>query len=173
MKCYNDINKCEICNIGYNLVNGTCRPDFFIKAVYETVSPGQRIDLIYSTPSHIEHMIIDGVKFTPNSQDYQFENQGEHIVYIQLKSTGLTPDFLFRGIKTLKYVIFSDFDEYQPKLHFNQLFANCENLISVDFSKIAFLYSGDFSFMFSCCGNLKNVNFKLDKIIAGSTDWMF
>ena len=173
MKCNNDINKCEICNIGYNLVNATCRPDFFIKAVYETVSPGQRIDLIYSTPSDIKHMIIDGVKFTPNSKDYQFENKGEHIVYIQLPSSGLSINFLFLGIKYLKYVIFSDFDEYQPKLNFNRLFEQCENLVSVDLSKIAFLYSADFSFMFTGCRNLKNVNFKLDKIIAGSTGWMF
>ena len=164
LKCYNDKNECQSCNIGYNLVNGICKPDYFIKAVYQSRYQGESIDLVYSY-SCVEHMIIDGVKVYPYSKSFWFDNVGEHIVYI--KFTKLADiKTIFKNIIRLKSVTFSNFNEYQPILYFEEMFYGCTNLISVDLSKIFFIYTGNLKSMFEKCTNLKYVNFNLQKFIV-------
>ena len=41
-------NICSSCNIGYKLVNGLCKPDYFIKAVFKTIQVGDNVELYNS-----------------------------------------------------------------------------------------------------------------------------
>ena len=169
---YDDKLGCKDCNVGYKLVNGTCRPDFFIKAIYKTEGDGDILTLFKSS-SHVNKLIIDGENF-PVINEYQFPKKGYHTVYIKFeKSSYCTSDFFYNNKKLIS-IFFSDFDEYIPGFCFQNLFKECTNLTSVDLSRIAFNLNLELKSMFSGCTNLRNVTFNLKKtFIATSVENMF
>ena len=111
--CDKEKNECKTCNIAYKLVDGECKPDFFMKAVFLTKQKDDKIDIIndYSIVSHIYE---NGEKKTITSTSYQFQEEGNQTVYFQFKSIFSSYEYLiFRRIKHLKSAIFSSFDEYK------------------------------------------------------------
>ena len=172
--------KCIDCNIGYKLVDGKCKSDYFIKLVYFTKQKEDKIDIINSI-SDVTHIFIEGKKITPTSISYQFKEQGNQTVYIQFESEFFYDSRIFENNKHLISATFSDFGEYQIGIRLYRFFAGCVNLISVDFSKLSYVYESDTKYylekygtqyMFDECINLKYVNLKNVKIL-GSAEYMF
>ena len=165
LTCNYDKGECNSCNDGYYLKNGKCKPDFYIKAIYETKIPGINIKL-FDKIDPIDKVIIDGNTFYYIDK-YLFEETGEHIVFIKFDMVSSTSvDGFFSGNKYLKSVTFSNLDDELnnkkiPGVSFVSLFKNCENLISVDFSRIAYNYSAYLNNMFEGCTNLQYVNFNI------------
>ena len=167
-------NACSSCNIGYKLVNGICKPDYFIKAIFNTIQVGVDIELYHSPYSNnpkLEKMIIDGKSITP-TKTYIFEEKGNHTVYYKFSKmnqfdTSANKDFFYYNINKnsdhLISVTFSDFDEYIPDLSFENMFYKRKDLISVDFSKISLFLNIDLSQIFYGCENLVYVNFDMKK----------
>ena len=176
LTCEGDTNNCGSCNIGYKLVKGKCRPDFFIKAVYETKQVGDNIDLYYYPYQKINRMIIDGKNVTP-TRSYSFQEKGNHTVYykfIKIASTTTSVDKFFYKIEKLISVTFSDFDEYIPDLSFKEMFQWCKNLTWVDLSQLSLNFNIGMERMFYECGNLAYVNFNSKKnIIVKDLTYMF
>ena len=85
IECYKDKNECKKCNNGYKKVNGICKPDYFIKAIYLSSSDGEEVTLFNSWyTSSVIRMIIDGNNITPTSK-YNFPKEGSHTVYYKFK----------------------------------------------------------------------------------------
>ena len=167
LKCYKDKNECESCNLGYILINGKCKIDYFIEAVYQTLADGDKIDLVF-TKNGVLNMIIDGIEMTEKTKSYQFFEKGNHTVYIKLSQNKVSS--LFLRIKNLISVSFTNFNQFIPGLEFNSLFAYCDNLISVDFSKIYYdNFTDSLDFMFRQCYNLRYVNFNIENFIVKET----
>ena len=85
LECSENKIECKSCNIGYKLVEGKCKPDFLVKAIYKSIGEGDTVDLfssLYST--HVSQMIIDGETMGSKSQ-FQFPNEGNHTVYIKFR----------------------------------------------------------------------------------------
>ena len=88
LTCMDNSNKCKSCNIGYKLIDGKCRPDFYIKAVYKVNAEGDNIDLFSSNcKTAISHLYIEGKNITLNGLDYTFKNAGNQTVYFQFKKS--------------------------------------------------------------------------------------
>ena len=166
LKCLNE-NECESCNIGYRLVNGKCKIDYFIKAVYQTKTVGENIRLADGT-SYIDYMIIDGEQIPSSETQHQFEDKGDHTVYFKLKQN--TISYLFGNCVNLISVTFTDFNQYKPGLGFCRLFDGCSKLTSVDFSNIYYDYNVSSSLMFQECESLIYVNFGNKKFISNNKD---
>ena len=172
LKCYKDKNECESCNLGYSLINGKCKIDYFIEAIYKTIADGDTIKLFYSS-TQVLYIIIDGIKITKPSKSYQFLEKGNHTVYIKIDQ--INSGYLFSGIENLISVSFTDFNQLMPGIRFNSLFKSCENLISVDFSKIYYNnYTDSLNDMFRECSSLKYVNFGVNTfVVKESVNYMF
>ena len=176
LTCVEDSFECASCNFGYKLVNGKCRPTFYVKAVYHLNVEEDNIDLFSSyCLSSISYLIIEGKNITPSTKSYKFENAGDQTVYIQYKKTisGSSDNKCFLNNKNLISATFTDFDEYFPNLGFISLFEGCSNLISVDLSN-SFRYNwAKFEKMFKDCYNLVHVNFIKFTLAANTTHDMF
>ena len=167
LTCEEDKIECKSCNTGYKLINGKCRPDFLIEAVFQTNADGDVIDL-FSINNNVIQMIIDGENITAirDKRQYLFKKAGNHTVYLKFRkrydySYSYTNVIFFNSQKLI-YAAFSDFDEYISDISFNNLFQSCTNLISVDLSKIAMNTKGSSTYMFEGCTNLVFVNFNLN-----------
>ena len=161
----------EDCEIGYRYIDGECKIDYFLTAIYHTQQKQETIELMnYYTD--INYMFIDGKKIEPNSISYQFEEEGDHTVNIQFKKYDNYNFALFRNNKNIKSVKFTNFNEYHINLQLNSIFENCINLYSVDFSQISFDLSSTLENTFNGCINLKYVNIKNVKIYE-VTRYMF
>ena len=115
-------------------------------------------------------MIIEDKIITKIDSKYQFNEAGNHSVYIKFKK--LSPNtnyiynsFSFRDNKKIISATFSDFDQYTPDISFSNLFYGCTNLISVDISK-NLLTLNDLKYMFNGCINLVSVNFNIKNIMV-------
>ena len=159
------------CNFGYKLVNGKCRPDFFIKIIYLIKQKEQKIELIKDY-SDILHIYIESKKIKPSSTKYLFKEEGYHIVSIQFKESLYYKSKLFENNKYIISVTFSDFDEYMIDLPLNSIFAGCTNLTSVDFSNISYIYESNMEHMFDGCINLNYVNLN-NLQVKNSVAYMF
>ena len=166
LKCLNE-NECESCNIGYRLVNGKCKIDYFIKAVYQTKTDGENIRLADGT-SYIDYMIIDGKQISSPITQHLFEDKGDHIVYFKLKQN--IGSIRFYDCVNLISVTYTDFNQYKPGLNFGSLFSRCSKLTSVDFSNIYYDYNVSSSLMFLECESLIYVNFGNKKFISNNKD---
>ena len=165
-------NKTTIsCNYGYKLYDNECKIDYFIIAVYNTQQKREKINLMQQY-SGIEHIYIEGKKLVLSATSYQFEEEGDHIVYIQPKEGSHYNVGLFKGIKNIKSVNFTDFNEHKIDIPLDSLFAGCTDLYSVDFSKVFYEYISSTNDMFNGCINLKYVNIKNIKISV-SSNYMF
>ena len=176
LTCVEDSLDCASCNFGYKLVNGKCRPAFYIKAVYHVNAEEDNIDLFSSyCLSSISYLLIEGKNITPSTVRYKFENAGDQTVYFQYKKTlsGSSNNKCFLNNKNLISATFSDFDEYFPNLGFISLFEGCNNLISVDLSK-SYKYNWAYlDNMFKDCFNLVHIDFIKFKFAANRTTDMF
>ena len=166
LKCLNE-NECESCNIGYRLVNGKCKIDYFIKAVYQTKADGDNVRLADGT-SYIDYMIIDGKQISSPITQHLFEDKGDHIVYFKLKQN--IGSIKFYDCVNLISVTYTDFNQYKPGLNFGSLFSRCNKLTSVDFSNIYYDYNVSSSLMFLECESLIYVNFGNKKFISNNKD---
>ena len=173
LTCHKSKIECTSCNIGYKLIDGKCKPDFYIKAIYDIKIEGYW-ELFNGNTYTISRLIIDGKNITSIEKKYQFDNVGEHIVYIKFRTVpSSSGSGFFKNNEYLKSVIFSDFDEdfssnKIPDLSFAGLFQGCENLISVDFSNISHSYGLNINNMFQGCINLLyvNLNFKYKVLVT-------
>ena len=170
LTCVENKKECKTCNIGYKLVEGKCKPDFFMKAVYFTKQKDDKIDII-TDYSIVNHIITEGNKTELNSNSYQFKEEGYQTVYFQFKNNYYYHEGLFEKIKHLKSIVVSDFDEYYIGIPLGSMFYGCTNLTSVDFSKLSYEYSSSLEHLFNGCINLTYVNIK--NLKADSTSYMF
>ena len=164
LTCYQDKIECSSCNIGYKLVDGKCKPDFLIKAIYKVKAEGDTIQLFNSFgATSINQMIIDDKKFTTIKNEYQFQEAGNHTLYLKFEKTedNSKPSYerLFMDNKNIISAYFSDFNEYNSNIDFSNLFLRCTNLISVDMSKLSRDLKRELTNMFNGCINLQYVNF--------------
>ena len=176
LTCAEDSLDCASCNFGYRLINGKCRPTFYIKAVYHVKAEEDNIDLFSSLClSVISYLIIEGKNIIPSTVSYKFENAGDQTVYIQYKKTtqGSSYSKCFSNIKNLISVTFTDFDEYFPNLGYQSLFEGCSNLISVDLTNTHKFNWAYLDNMFKDCFNLVHIDFIKFKFAANSTTDMF
>ena len=167
LTCYEDKLGCKSCNIGYKLVNGICRPDYFIKAIYKADEDGDIIKL-FSSASYVNKLIIDGEN-VPVKYEYQFPKKGNHTVYIKFTKTtsyNIYRYYFFSGNEKLISVIFSDFDEYISDISFEGMFKSCTNLLSVDLSRISINLNSKLYDMFALCTNLIYVNFNFKNLFV-------
>ena len=175
LTCYEDKLGCKSCNIGYKLVNGACRPDHLIKALYNTDKEGDLITL-FESASKVNKLIIDGENVSIKNE-YQFPKKGNHTLYIKFTKTTSyysNNNYFFSGNKNLISVVFSDFDEYISDISFEKMFYSCTSLISVDLSRISMNLNSRLNGMFAGCTNLIYVNFNFKSIfVAISMDEMF
>ena len=175
LTCYEDKLGCKSCNIGYKLVNGVCRPDHLIKALYNTDKEGDLITL-FESASKVNKLIIDGENVSIKNE-YQFPKKGNHTLYIKFTKTTSyysNNNYFFSGNKNLISVVFSDFDEYISDISFEKMFYSCTSLISVDLSRISMNLNSRLNGMFAGCTNLIYVNFNFKSIfVAISMDEMF
>ena len=158
----NEENK--TCSYGYGLFYGECKIDYFLIAVYSTYQKGEKINLMNQNED-INHIFIEGKKLEEDFFSYQFEEEGDHIVYIQFRE-GSHTSRIFQGNKNIKSVNCTDFNEYEIKINFESMFADCTNLYSVDFSELSFGFFSDTNDMFNGCFNLKYVYIKNLKIMS-------
>ena len=178
LTCIENKNESKTCNIGYKLVNGKCKTDYFIKVVYFTKQKNDKIEII--NYSDLAFMIIEGKNITSFNNNYLFKEEGYQTVYFQFKNKFFYSTRLFENNKHIESVIFSDFNEYQITMQLNSMFAGCINLISADFSKLSYTYeSGKYElekkgtqYMFDGCINLKYINIKNIKALC-SAKYMF
>ena len=167
----NSKNQNKTCEIGYKLIDGECKIDYFLTIVYHTQKKKETIKLMeYYTD--IKYLFIDEKKIEPNNVSYQFQEEGDHIVNIQFKNNDNYNFALFRNNKNIKSVKFTSFNEYHINLPLNLIFENCINLYSVDFSELSQVLSSVGENMFNGCINLKYVNFNNVKIYE-ITSYMF
>ena len=85
LTCNNDKDECETCNIGYELIDGKCKTDYFIKVVYYIDNAEEEIELINDF-YYILHMYIEGEKIITNwntRNTYRFKEAGNQTVYFQ------------------------------------------------------------------------------------------
>ena len=101
----------KTCNYGYKLINNECKLDYFLIVVYNTQQKGEKINLIRQY-SYIEYIFIEGKKIVLDTINYQFEEEGDHTVYIQFKKANCYNSRLFKGNKNINSVNFTDFNEY-------------------------------------------------------------
>ena len=177
LTCDNDTLQCKSCNVGYKLVNGLCKADFFIKAVYQTNAPGDDINLYYFGINNVlNKMIVDGEEVS-KATHFQFPNAGIHTIYLKFQKTTSyisNNGEAFSGIKKLISVTFTDFDEYNPGMTFYKIFKGCTSLTSVDLSKISLNFQFKAESMFEECINLRHVNFNAKMLnISGTLNKMF
>ena len=176
LTCYTDKIECKTCNIGYKLVNGKCKPDYFIKAIYYSSPDQEEVDLInLRYLDRVSRMIIDGKNIAPTSK-YNFPKEGYHTIFYKFKkvldNSGVTS--LFSGLDRIFSVNFSEFNEYIPDITFENMFSGCTNLTSVDLSKITLNLNFNANNMFQNCINLKYLNFNLNKLnIKYEAQYMF
>ena len=71
--CYEDKIECKSCNIGYKLVNGKCRPDFYIKAIYQVNSPGDIVQLYNSDRKEYVSQLIIGTDIITSQKKYEYQ----------------------------------------------------------------------------------------------------
>ena len=175
LTCYEDKLGCKSCNIGYKLVNGVCRPDHLIKALYNTDKEGDLITL-FKSASKVNKLIIDGENVSIKNE-YQFPKKGNHTLYIKFTKTTSyysNNNYFFSGNKNLISVVFSDFDEYISDISFEKMFNGSTSLISVDLSRISINLNSRLNGMFTGCTNLIYVNFNFKSLfVAISMDEMF
>ena len=175
LTCYEDKLGCKSCNIGYKLVNGVCRPDHLIKALYNTDEEGDLITL-FNSASGVNKLIIDGENVSIKNE-YQFPKKGNHTLYIKFTKTTSyysNNNYFFSGNENLISVVFSDFDEYISDISFEKMFYSCTSLISVDLSRISMNLNSRLNGMFAGCTNLIYVNFNFKSLfVAISMDEMF
>ena len=179
LTCDENKKECKTCNIGFKLVQGKCKTDYFMKVVYFTKQENDKIQII-NDYSDVAYMFIEGKKIIPNDFNYQFKEEGYQIVYFQFKEQYYYKSQLFTNNKHIKSVVFSDFNEYQIGIQLNSMFAGCIELTSVDFSKLSYTYESDTKYalarlgtryMFDGCINLKIINIKNLKAF-GTTSYM-
>ena len=170
LTCYEDKLGCKSCNIGYKLVNGTCRPDHLLKAIYKTDADGDTIIKLFGSTSKVNKLIIDGEN-VPVKNEYQFPKKGNHTVYIKFPkiNTYINNYNFFSGNEKLISVVFSDFDEYISDISFERMFKGCTSLISVDLSRISINLNSELYEMFSGCTNLIYVNFNFKSIFVAKS----
>jgi len=179
LTCIENKNECKTCNIGYKLVNGKCKTDYFIKVVYFTKQKNDKIEII-NNYSDVVFMIIEGKNITSFNNNYLFKEEGYQTVYFQFEKKLFYSTKLFANNKHIVSVTFSDFNEYKIYMQFNSMFEGCINLTSVDFSKLSYVYEpGKYElekkgtqYMFYGCINLKYINIKNVKAL-GSAAYMF
>ena len=171
LTCVENKNECKTCNIAYKLVEGKCKPDFFMKAVYLTKQDDDKIDII-SSYSIVEHIITEGNKTKMSSTSYQFKKAGYNTVYFQFQNSYYFHSSIFSRIRHLKSIFVSDFDEYYMTMSLDSMFYGCTNLTSVDFSKLSYKYSSNLEHFLNGCINLTYVNLKNLKA-GSSTSYMF
>ena len=169
--CDKGKNECTECNIAYKLVDGYCKPDYFIKAVYLTKQKEDKIDIINSY-SDIAHIFVEGKNITLSSTSYQFQKEGNQTVYFQFKDIYYYNSQLFKNNKHIKSISFSDFDEYKMGISLSSLFAGCTNLTSVDFSKLSYVYTSNMDHMLDGCINLTYINISNLKV-DNNAEYMF
>ena len=172
--------KCKTCKIGFKLVQGKCKTDYFMKIIYFTKQKNDKIKII-NDYSDVAYMFIEGKNIIPNDFNYQFKEEGYQTVYFQFNEQYYYKSRLFTNNKHIKSVIFSDFNEYQIGIQLDSMFAGCIELTSVDFSKLSYTYESDTKYalarlgtryMFDGCINLKIINIKNLKAF-GTTSYMF
>ena len=180
LTCDENKKECKACNIGFKLVEGKCKTDYFMKVVYFTKQENDKIEII-NDYSDVAYMFIEGKNITPTNCNYQFKEEGYQTVYFQFEEKMYYTSKLFKNNKHIKSVVFSDFNEYQIGIQLNSMFAGCIELTSVDFSKLSYTYESDTKYilekigtpyMFDGCINLKYINIKNLKAL-GTTSYMF
>ena len=162
LTCYEDKPECKTCNIGYKLIDGKCKADYFIKVKYYSISDGEELNLINSYYiSRVNLMIIDKEKVKPISK-YNFPKEGYHTIYYKFTKLIYNPDasYLFSGLNRIFSVSFSDFNEYIPDISFEKMFSGCKNLTSVDLSKVTIDLNVKVNYMFDL--NI-SVKFRFDQ----------
>ena len=160
-KCDYDTNECEQCNIGYELINGKCKTDYFLKVVYYVDNAEEEIELINDIET-ITHMYIEGekiIKYWNTKNTYKFKEAGNQTVYFQFNYRSYYNNLYFKDNKYIISAEFSDFNEDKGDIIFYSMFAGCTNLAKVDFSKLSYPSEVNLNDIFSGCSNLKYVNF--------------
>ena len=159
LTCVENKNECKTCNVAYVLKDGKCSPDYFLKVEYLTKQKDDKIKII-NDYSIVKYIITEGKKTTLDSINYQFKEEGNQTVYFQFKDSYYNNPGLFSNIRHIKSAVFSNFDEYHMHFSLSSMFSGCQNLTSVDFSKLAYIYSSNMEYIFNGCINLTYVNLK-------------
>ena len=176
-KCNENKSECIQCHLGYKLVNGACVLNYSFKAVYQTESRYENVDLYYGSFSskQLKEMIIDGEIIEKPSYRHIFEDIGIHIVYFLVDLTTLTS--FSKKFFGNNYLISIAFTSLFGKTNINSLeemFYSCKTLISVDFSNFDTSKVTRMNRMFLNCYKLNSVNMKnLDFSSLKYTDSMF
>ena len=109
LTCNENKNECQTCNIGFKLVKGKCKTDYFMKVVYFTKQKNDKIEII-NDYSDVAYIFIEGKNITPSNINYQFKEEGYQTVYFQFEEKYYYNSKLFTNNKHIKSVIFSDFN---------------------------------------------------------------
>ena len=156
LKCEN--NKCISCNYRYNLIDGICRSNYSIKAIYEPVNKDQKVRLIDDSYKYnIISLEIDNKTIIPDTL-YIFKEPGIHIVYISIDISNLTSlSNLFNNAEELTSVNFTkEFDTTNIR-SIQSMFYKCTKLVSVDISNFNIQNINSIAYLFYSCSVLNTL----------------
>ena len=157
LSCENE-NKCNICDIGYKLIDGKCLINYSIKAVYYSNEGNNNIQLINNTyEQYILEMIVDGNKTTP-TYNYTFQDKGNHTVCFLLNNNIISLEKMFNEIYNITSIIFTKIFNTENIKDMNDLFSNCESLTYIDISNFNTKNVQNIDSMFYYCTNLISIN---------------
>ena len=168
LTCSGIENECGSCNPSYTLVDGNCEPYFTFKAKYSILYPNEYVQIIdKSKIPYIKKINVYGENKNKNdinsSGNYKFGTIGEHNVKVLLEINNDILYELFLNCKRLISVQFNtiknDIDNNIKIASMKNMFRDCEELISIDISKIETKYVENISFMVYGCSKLTSIDF--------------
>ena len=176
-KCENDT--CIDCNYRYDLINGTCIPNFSFKVIYETTENNKSIKLINNGYQEgildlaLDKEIIDIDKII----DYEFKllNKGNHTAYFSYNSSllnGESPQF-FPDDENIIYLYFTKNFNTENITQIS-LFRNLKKVTYIDISNFNIKKLTNMDNLFYECNSLTAV--KLPNSVApnlNSVNYMF
>ena len=128
------------------------------KAIYHVKEKNEIVTFINKIyRSYIDELIIDDKKIN-SSNNYTFNEEGEHIIYIRLNNTFNCTDFMFSGISNLLSIYFTSHFNFEKIKSAKEMFKDCINLRDISFYDKKDKNIIDLSLMFANCISLKSLD---------------
>jgi surface protein len=161
--CEND--ECVNCNYRYDLINGTCKPNFSFKVIYETTTYNETLELINTFYEYqvinmeIEGQIYDNDKMRSLNFKYTFENPDNHTIYYNFDVNNLyrIVTSLFPNGEKIIYIHFSNLFNTENITQMMGMFSDYKKLKYVDISNFDLKNMKKMEIIFSGCSSLTTV----------------
>ena len=149
---------CVSCYLGYALEESKCIVNHSIEAIYNTTYVNETINLIhFMFLPHMYEMIIDNIKVEP-TDEYEFEETGNHTIYYLLDNDYESLGEMFYGINNLISISFTKLFNTENITNFSFMFYGCIKLTSIDLYYFNTENVINMSGMFQLCKSLTSID---------------